>query len=51
MSKNVRLNPNVLKSMKTLGFNHTFLKSAVFFEPIKLPKKKVLVLAEQQGIK
>ena len=26
-------------------------KSAVFFEPIKLPKKKVLVLAEQQGIK
>ena len=26
-------------------------KSAVFFEPIKLPKKKVLLLAEQQGIK
>tara|TARA_B100000029_G_C17142538_1_gene802974 strand:- start:71 stop:562 length:492 start_codon:yes stop_codon:yes gene_type:complete len=25
-------------------------KSAVFFEPIKLPKKKVLLLAEQQGI-
>ena len=26
-------------------------KSAVFLEPIKLPKKKVLLLAEQQGIK
>tara|TARA_R110000824_G_scaffold29941_2_gene99065 strand:- start:12 stop:503 length:492 start_codon:yes stop_codon:yes gene_type:complete len=26
-------------------------KSAVFSEPIKLPKKKVLLLAEQQGIK
>ena len=26
-------------------------KSAVFFEPIKLPMKKVLLLAEQQGIK
>ena len=26
-------------------------KSAVFFEPIKLPKKKVLLLAERQGIK
>ena len=26
-------------------------KSAVFFEPIKLPKQKVLLLAEQQGIK
>ena len=26
-------------------------KSAVFFEPIKLPKKKVLLLAEQQSIK
>ena len=26
-------------------------KSAVFFEPIKLPKKKVLLLAEQRGIK
>ena len=26
-------------------------KSAVFSEPIKLPKKKVLLLAEEQGIK
>ena len=26
-------------------------KSAVFYEPIKLPVKKVMVLAEQQGIK
>ena len=26
-------------------------KSAVFYEPIKLPPKKVLLLAEQQGIK